>query len=91
MDEHGAVFNVESFRVDFSLNVVIIAVVLNQLFGMFLYGCRDVDAIGDIPQNVLKSYLNFLVQKPSADESVTRKVEARAPSKASASYICYYE
>ncbi|GBO34025.1 hypothetical protein AVEN_91173-1 [Araneus ventricosus] len=63
MEEHGAVYNVEFIRGDFPSNLVIMAVVLNEMFDQFWDGCSDVDEFGEIPKHVIKSYLNLSVQK----------------------------
>ncbi|GBM85353.1 hypothetical protein AVEN_274784-1 [Araneus ventricosus] len=60
MDEHGAVYKVEFFMGDFSSNLVIMALVLNQSFGKFWDGCRDVDTFAEIPQQFLSLPKSFL-------------------------------
>ncbi|GBN14846.1 hypothetical protein AVEN_165664-1 [Araneus ventricosus] len=73
-------------KCDFSSNMAVMSFVMNQLFVEFRDGCCDVDAFVEILQHVLKSCLNFSVQKPWSDEAATGKAEARALSKALASY-----
>ncbi|GBN40808.1 hypothetical protein AVEN_186765-1 [Araneus ventricosus] len=56
---------------DFSSNLVTMADVLNQMFGKVGDGRRDVAAFVERSHHVLKSQLNFSVQKPFSDKAET--------------------